>query len=166
MTEIYGHRWASAFGDNPAGSAGQTWAKGLAGISPQQLAAGIGACIASAQPWPPTLPEFRQMCLGIPSLAAVRAELQRQGSQFSAFARLVWQQIDAYRFRHAPAEKADRLIAEAYAAASEHVMRGGELPAEPVAALEQAQGRKPVPATREQMLGHLAGINELLGGRA
>lgn len=166
MTEIYGHRWASSYGDDPASSAGQTWAKGLAGISPQQLAAGIAACIASAQPWPPTLPEFRQLCLGIPSLAAVRAELLRQGGQFSAFARLVWQHIDGYRLRHSPADKADRLIAEAYAAASEYVMRGGELPAEPVAAIEQAAERQPVPASREQMLGHLAGISELLGGAA
>lgn len=164
MTEIYGHRWASSYGDDPGSSAGQTWAKGLAGLTPVQLAAGLSACITSAEPWPPTLPEFRQMCLGIPSEAVVRAEL-RQGGNPSPFARLVWQHVDSYRYRHAAADKADRMLSEAYAAASEHVMRGGELPAEPVAAIEQEE-RKSVPATREQMLGHLAGISKLLGGAA
>jgi len=165
MTEIYGHRWASAYSDNPAGSAGQTWAKGLAGISPGQLAAGIVACIARATDWPPSLPEFRRMCLGIPSVATVCTELGRQDGQFSAFARLVWQHIDAYRYRHAPADKAEKMVAEAHAAASEYLMRGGELPAEPAGEIEH-QKREAKPASREQMLGHLADINKLLGGAA
>ena len=163
MAEIYGHRWVSSYGDDPSGSTGQTWAKGLAGLTGQQLAAGIAACIASAMDWPPTLPEFRRMCLGIPSLAAVRMQLQA-GSP-SPFARLVWQHIDSYRYRHAPADKADRMLAEAYAAASEHVMRGGELPAEPAAVLEQ-QERRPQPASRDQVRGHLASICQLLEGAA
>ena len=37
-----------------------TWAAGLAGISGQELAAGLRA--AAASKWPPTLPEFAAMC--------------------------------------------------------------------------------------------------------
>lgn len=37
-----------------------TWAVGLAGISGQELAAGLRA--AAASKWPPTLPEFAAMC--------------------------------------------------------------------------------------------------------
>ena len=40
--------------------AGAAWRSG------PQLAAGLSACIASADPWPPTLPDFRARCLGIP----------------------------------------------------------------------------------------------------
>ena len=38
MAEIYGHRWTSSYGDSESGAA-RTWAKGLAGVSPAQLAA-------------------------------------------------------------------------------------------------------------------------------
>ena len=40
MAEIYGHRWTSSYGDSESGAA-RTWAKGLAGVSPAQLAAGL-----------------------------------------------------------------------------------------------------------------------------
>ncbi|TGW16816.1 hypothetical protein E4417_16445 [Stenotrophomonas maltophilia] len=55
MAEIYGYRWTSAYGEDPSGGAAATWAKGLAGLTGEQLAAGLGSSIASADPWPPTL---------------------------------------------------------------------------------------------------------------
>src|SRR5690606_24389157 len=73
MAEIYGHRFTSPFGDSESHAA-RTWAKGLAGVTPQQLANGLEACIVSADPWPPTLPEFRARCLAIPSFAAVKLD--------------------------------------------------------------------------------------------
>ena len=66
MAEVYGTRWTSAYGDNPDAGAGPTWAKGLAGVEPRQLAAGLSASIASADPWPPTLPEFVALCRQAP----------------------------------------------------------------------------------------------------
>lgn len=161
MGEIYGHRWASSYGDNPDETGGATWAKGLAGITPAQLADGLNACIASTDPWPPTLPEFRARCLGIPSLARVRLEL-RDGSP-SRFTRLVWHGIDGYRFRQAPSEQADRLLRDAYALACEHVMRGGELPQEPVAQIGAVATKQVTRATPDQVRAHGARIRELLG---
>ncbi|MFA4660196.1 hypothetical protein P2A10_17530, partial [Xanthomonas perforans] len=79
MAEIYGTRWTSGFGADPSTGAGSTWAKGLAGVTAQQLGAGLTACIAAADPWPPTLPEFRARCLGVPSLAQVSNELRGGG---------------------------------------------------------------------------------------
>lgn len=133
MAEIYGHRWTSAYGDNPNEGAALTWAKGLGGMTPQQLADGLRNCIASADPWPPTLPEFRGMCLSIPTLAVVRHELHESTPVRSPFTVLVWQGIDSYAFRLASREQADRMIRDAYELAREHVMRGGGLP-EPVSA--------------------------------
>lgn len=124
MAEVYGHRWTSAYGEDAEAGAGITWAKGLAGITPQQLAAGLSSSIASADPWPPTLPEFRARCLGIPPLATVRLDVKRA----APFTRLVWQHLDGFRYRQAPADQADRLLREAYELAREHVMRGGQLP--------------------------------------
>ena len=69
FTHIYGHKFSAAFGEsaaNPDGSltdVAQTWAGGLRGITGAQLAAGLRTCIASGDAWPPSLPEFRAMCL-------------------------------------------------------------------------------------------------------
>lgn len=64
MAEIYGHRWTSAY----TRSALDTWARGLSGFSVEQIANGVSACIAGAFAWPPTLPEFRELCLTVPGL--------------------------------------------------------------------------------------------------
>lgn len=163
MAEIYGHKWTSAYGETADdGGAGETWAKGLAGITPEQLGEGLKACLASADPWPPTLPEFRARCLGIPSLAQVRLELR--GSERSRFTLQVWQGLDSYRFKQAPQEQSDRLLRDAYELAREHVMRGGELPTAPVATLastnKQPAPRKKDPKVREASC---AQIREYLG---
>lgn len=127
MTEIYGHRWTSAFGEDAGTGAGSTWGKGLADCAPRQIGAGISAAIVSADPWPPTLPAFRAMCLSIPSFAHVRIELKRS-TDLSPFTRLVWSNIDQFRVSHADQDKADRIVREAYDLAREHIMTGGSLP--------------------------------------
>ena len=161
MAEIYGHRWVSAFGAASDGETASTWAKGLAGITASQLGDGLKASIASADPWPPTLPEFRARCLGIPTLAQVKLELRGFG-QHSAFTRLVWQGIDGYRYRQSPSEQADRMMRDAYELAREHVMRGGALP-EPSSGDIAQEKQKPKPATPEVAAAHIAGINAALG---
>lgn len=152
MTEIYNHRWTSANGEDPRGSAGQTWAKGLAGLTPQQIGRGLEAAIARGDGWPPNLPEFRGLCLGIPDFAEVNRELLCvESAKRTPFARLVWTCIDGYAHRHAPARDAERMRREAYDLACDHVMRGGELPAEPVAVIEQQAAPRPhgIPTTPE-----------------
>lgn len=153
MAEVYGARWTSGYGDNPNAGAALTWAKGLAGLNGEQLAAGIGACITCADPWPPTLPEFRLRCLGVPAFAAVRADTARQ----DGFTRLVWQYLDGHRYRLASSDMADRLLREAYDQAREHVMRGGALPAPPAGEIEH-EVREQVPASREQVRRHMEEI--------
>lgn len=157
MAEIYGHRWTAAYGEDPDTGAGATWAKGLAGVEPRQLASGLAASIASADPWPPTLPEFRARCLGIPPMSAVRMD----ATKVEPFTRLVWQFLDGYRYKQASAEKADRLLREAYELARVHVMRGGALPESAVAEIEHTAAPKPqIPETREE---REARLRQLLG---
>lgn len=64
MSEIYGHRWTSAYTRESL----DTWAKGLGDMTVDQIKRGVEACIAGAHAWPPTLPEFRDLCLTIPGL--------------------------------------------------------------------------------------------------
>lgn len=159
MAEIYGHRWTSAYGaESGADGAAGTWAKGLAGVTPAQVANGLNACIASSDPWPPTLPEFRAKCLGIPSLAAVRANPE----QATPFNRLVWQHIDSYRYRRSAAEVADRMLRDAYELAREFVMVGGALP-EPSAGEISQEKREHKPASPEVVAAAIASVAEALG---
>lgn len=59
MTEMYGHKWTSSYGDSDADG---TWSKGLAGLTNDELKAGFFACLNSGEAWPPSLPEFRVLC--------------------------------------------------------------------------------------------------------
>jgi hypothetical protein len=127
---MYGHKWASSF-DDADGLASDTWAKGLIGTTPKQLAHGLEACITRNDEWPPTLPEFRAMCLNVPSLAAVKAEFLNPQADRSRFGLLVWRTIDAHAFRHADQFSANRLLTEAYEVAREQIMRGEPLPEHP-----------------------------------
>lgn len=166
MAEIYGHRWTSAYGDDAGKGAGLTWAKGLAGLSAAQIKVGVESALVAADPWPPSLPEFRALCLAVPSLAAMRAE-QRGSVAPSAFMRLLWQNLDTYRMRHADADKADRMFREAYETAREHVMRGGALPPEPVAYIGPADEPEPVkPAAPEVVAGVAEKLRAVLGDDA
>lgn len=59
MAKIYGHRWVSSYGETDDG----TWLSGLYDVTPDQVRNGLEKLRVSAQGWPPTLPEFRSMCL-------------------------------------------------------------------------------------------------------
>lgn len=69
MTHIYGHKFASAYGEsaiegNNLTEAAKTWASGLRGLTGEQIADGLRECINCGESWPPTLPEFVKMCKG------------------------------------------------------------------------------------------------------
>jgi hypothetical protein len=165
MTEIYGHRWISAYGADAEQGAGPTWAKGLAGINAQQLAHGLSSALASSDAWPPTLPEFRSLCLGIPTFAAVKHELRTKdkAEKRSPFLRQVWEFIDSYLFARATTENADRMLRDAYHLAAEYVMRGGHLPEPVVGEIEQKKPERPERASEEAAAPHMEKIRTLLG---
>jgi hypothetical protein len=176
MVAIYGHKWASAYGDACEADdgkltvAGDTWQRGLTGVTEHQIADGLESCLTSADPWPPTLPAFRALCLGIPSLAAVLRDVSsylRRGGQDglppAPFVRLVWLHLDTYRLRHVDSDKADRLVRDAYEIAREAVMRGEPLPEPPAAAIEAAKPEKPKPADPAVVAAEVAKVREVLG---
>lgn len=145
MSQIYGHRWTSSYSDDPAGGAAQTWARGLAGLDAKQIAQGVERCLIGDYDWPPTLPEFRKLCFGIPTLSSVLADVQfPTDGKPTPFIRLVWRFIDAYNLKRLSMQEADREIKRAYEKAREHVMQGKPLPEEPIAAIEHEEPeRKP-----------------------
>lgn len=159
MTGIYGEKWPRAYGDSPQDDdgeltpTGKTWAHGLAGMTGAQIGAGLEACMVSASPWVPTLPEFRAMCVGIPALSLIQLEF-RDLAPRSPFGLAVWQLIDADRWRMGNGERRDHLITCAYELTREHVLRGGDLPELPAATLEAPKPAPPKsdPVARERAI--------------
>jgi hypothetical protein len=162
MADLYGHKWASSYGDDPESDTAATWAKTLADLSPQQLADGLRACATNPDPWPPSLPEFRARCFGVPPVHVTKAEMLGR-IEPSPFTRLAWTFTDSYALRHADAKTADRLIREAHDMACRHVMSGGPLPEKPVAAIEQHEAPKPKPAAPETAKAALDRLAAMLG---
>ncbi len=70
MAKIYGHKWVSSYGETDDGS----WLSGLHDVTPAQVSVGLEHCRTSAEPWPPSLPEFRAMCLPMKRLTAAHSE--------------------------------------------------------------------------------------------
>lgn len=67
MSEIYGHKWVSQFGevcdfDGELSSAAQTWSQGLATIPLESISLGFSALVKEGREWPPSLPEFLTLC--------------------------------------------------------------------------------------------------------
>ena len=67
MTEVFGHRWISAWGEssNPDGtltSTAVTWAQGLSRFSLDEIRQGLEKMVEKWTYWPPTLPEFMALC--------------------------------------------------------------------------------------------------------
>jgi len=160
MATRYGHAWVSQYGPQPDGIAGAEWSETLAGLSLEQVGAGFTADRARGSEWPPSSTRFRALCLGIPDYAQVRLAIVVK--KRTPFMRLVWQHLDSFRFSRADQSTADRMLRDAYEVAREHVMRGGDLPAEPVAAIEHKRASR-VPACEETVKKHVAEINSILG---
>jgi hypothetical protein len=159
MASLYGYHWASQYGGAFSGIAADTWASALSGITPQQIADGLRACVTEGDKWPPAAPRFRAMCLGIPSFAAVKLESTKATAQRSRFTLAVWMHVDGYAHRMASLRDADKILQDAYDIAREQVMRGVALPAKPVALIAEEEKPKPVfPKTREEAARHLRSI--------
>lgn len=158
MLAMYGNAWASQYGERPAGVTARTWAAILSGLSDHQVSLGLKSCMSKGAKFPPTAPEFRAKCFGIPELAEVRRDMRKP----SPFGRLVWSFLDSYAYGHASTRDADRLLREAYQLACQHVLRGGELPAENQAQISQAPAVYE-PASPDVVRRHLLTISAMLG---
>jgi hypothetical protein len=124
MVGIFGHRWTSNYGEDPRGHVADTWSRALADLPPSQITRGIEAAAHGSDGWPPSLPEFRALCLGIPTIVSVKVDLRREREQRHPFTRLVWQYVDAHLFGMADQRTAAAMIRDAYDHARELVMTG------------------------------------------
>lgn len=74
---IYGHRWSSQYGKQPAA----VWVSGLGDLSADEIKRGMEGCVMRPDGWPPSLPEFRAMCKPV---VAVIPACHRPAQPFAA----------------------------------------------------------------------------------
>jgi hypothetical protein len=140
MASIYPHRWTSAMGVSPEqddGSiriAGDEWLRALAGLTDAQIAHGLECCRLGTDEWPPSANAFRLRCLDVPCIDAVAEQIKAR--DYCRFTRQVLAYLDWTQYRASSGKVAADMLARAYRRACDYVMRGGVLPAEPVADIE------------------------------
>ena len=64
LSGIYGQQFFNSYGESHLDGAAEVWASALAGFTRDRLHYGLNACTKRTQPYPPTLNEFRALCLG------------------------------------------------------------------------------------------------------
>jgi hypothetical protein len=169
MSEIYGHRWVSSYGAAPS----DTWARGLAGMTREQLARGLAACLKTGYEWPPTLPGFCKLCLTIPgvpsedeawadALQIARRWKQPHQSQHAA----VWHALSQIGdFNGIDEEVLEKRFRKNYEQATRMLATGGELSPIPQP-LPKPQDVRPIPAPASVREAALAKIEAMFGRRA
>ncbi|MBB4126246.1 hypothetical protein GGR77_001536 [Xanthomonas translucens] len=140
MNGVFGNTWSSQYGFSPLNpatgeltQAGKGWAESLQGLTVRQLDAGITAARRSGHEFPPNAARFRVLALGLPNLAEIERQLA-PGQDRSGFAVLVWQHIDAYRYRNADGRDQQRMLRAAYDVALQAVLDGKAKVPKPAAA--------------------------------
>ena len=132
MATIYGYKWVSHMGNADSGNgiltdASKTWQKGLRGVTIEQIKYGFDVLIFKNHEWPPSLPEFRKLCLsnmisGVPSMDEVlKVLISVQGKNGSLASRYrhplifaISQEIDMFELRTAKTMDAKRLVNAVY----------------------------------------------------
>ena len=61
---IWGHKFTSSYGVEPSA----VWLLSLSSLTQAQIKNGLRLCLAKKLAWPPSLPEFCDMCLEVPGL--------------------------------------------------------------------------------------------------
>lgn len=163
MLARYGHRWATSYGRAPGEVTSEVWAHDLAGLGPEDIQRGLRALRSRSDGWPPASTEFRALCLAIPSLAEVRAELTRPNTERTGFGRMVWRLLDGWSFRGATARDADRMLREAYDEARRRVLDGEPIPPAPGILGKPADPPPARPAAPEVVELHVERIRRALG---
>lgn len=147
MGDFFGSRWEAQHG---ATDADGTWASGLAGLTGEDIAAGMRVLADSGAEWPPALPEFRAMCeptpdrIGAPDVAVAFREAccnahpaaTRRWSHSAVFHAAL--QVGFQRLLLSGEERIRQRFDKCYRDAVRLVLSGGELaqpPADDVPAL-------------------------------
>ncbi len=106
MSRLYGHKFVSNFGASDDG----TWLMALSGLQRSDLSRGLTALLSHPDDWPPSVPRFKRMCLGITE------------SHIESRAISLAKAHDSYSFELLPEKEAHRRVRQKLEQATEELM--------------------------------------------
>lgn len=131
MGSAFGNRWVSSYGETDYDG---IWAMGLSGLTRDDLIRGVGKCVKAGMDWPPSLPEFRQLCepderdLGLPTMEqAYNAAARRDWSIHPAVYHAA-KIVGVWDLEQKPEYITRPQFAKAWATVVERVRNGEQLP--------------------------------------
>ncbi len=143
MAGIYFNRWTGPMGSDPNAPEMRAWVADMRSLTMAQIDEGLKACRQDPSEWPPSPGMFKARCLGVPRFARARFEITGKPDSRSMFVRKMWEFVDAFAYRKAQQDKADRMLRDAYDLAVEFVLAGGELPQPAAGEIEDKSDNKP-----------------------
>ncbi|MEY3881062.1 MAG: hypothetical protein RIQ94_1858 [Pseudomonadota bacterium] len=100
MLAVYGHKWASHLGmavdaNGALSEAAKVWKQGLIGLNLEQIKQGFSLLVLKYYGWPPSLPEFRKLCV-----ASATTDAPSLDETVSALAMMPRDGSIAVRYKH------------------------------------------------------------------
>lgn len=147
MSAMFGHRWTASFGEKT--DPDQVWFRCLQDLTGKDIANGLSAVALSGMEWPPTAPQFRDMCIhhnvsNLLDADQAYAELVRfvrgGGRSYELLSPetyFTYRNMDVWNWRTLSAEKAEKVFKSAFKSTIQHAKNGGEFPPVPTAAISR-----------------------------
>ena len=110
MGEMYGSKWTSQY---PEIDVNKVWINALNPFNAQVIKQALETCLVSYPDWPPTLPQFRFLCLGFPTKTEA-ARLIHKPNLDNAFIRAMRYRIGDWNLSNMTLKELGPLINAAY----------------------------------------------------
>ena len=89
MGAVFGAQWISAMSGETGPVAMAMWGQHLGDLPDEMIDRGVEACATEARDWPPSLAQFRQLCLGLGDDGAALAAAMRGDKSNAIAAQLI-----------------------------------------------------------------------------
>lgn len=115
MREMYGSKWTSQFVDIDQHN---VWINTLNGINMIAIKQALEHCLTSYPDWPPTLPQFRFLCLGFPTKSEATRLIHKPPNDNDGlvdnFIRAMRHRIGEWNINNLPLRELGPLVNDAY----------------------------------------------------
>ena len=111
MGELYDVKWTNSHGEKDQND---TWLKGLKDLTPEMIGDGLTGCLNQYKAWPPTLMQFRDLCLGIPDKALLKHQVVNGAQSNDPMVKKMRALIGSWNLSHCTYAELDRMVESAY----------------------------------------------------
>ena len=115
MREMYGTKWTSHYKEIDVYN---VWINALTGINTPAIKHALESCLITYPDWPPTLPQFRFLCLGFPTKAEAARLIHKPANDNDTltdnFIRAMRHRIGEWNIVNLPLRELGPIVSDAY----------------------------------------------------